>query len=68
MAKFTANGTTKLESFEVPFGKFTLRSDGAILRQHRVFGKLETATIYGKFRPEVDIHAAFVRFQQKMEA
>ena len=46
MAKLTARKNTILASFDTGHGhRYSLRSDGKVLRQLRIFGKLETATI-----------------------
>jgi hypothetical protein len=49
MAKMTTNSAYPVASFETPDGKvkFTLRSDGKVLRQFRIDGSLEGATISG---------------------
>ena len=66
MAKMTAHGSTILESFEVPFGKFSLRSDGKILRQHRIDGRLEGAAIAATIKADRDFRTAFAKYRTKM--
>lgn len=51
MAKFTANGATKVASLDTDRGhRYSLRSDGAILRQFRIDGRLEGATIVARLK------------------
>lgn len=67
MAKFTARGNSKVASYETEDRqrRYTLRGDGAILRQYRIDGRLESPTIYRTGCMSVE---SFTRFCTRNEA
>lgn len=73
MAALKTKSAKPIASFEVPFGKYTLRSDGKILRQLRIDGRLEGATIVGQVHRglaagEAPLRNAFADYERGMRA
>ena len=66
MAKMITNKARPVALFESNIGRYTLRSDGSILRQLRIDGKLEHATIVAHVKEGKDEHKAFERYNVRM--
>jgi hypothetical protein len=62
VAKLSAGGAKVIAQYSDEKGhRLNLRSDGAILRQFRIDGRLERATIIGRIRKDRDFHEVFAR-------